>query len=389
VNYDKGRERTIRIPRPATEAKVEIVPTTQPTTNPTRIVVNESELPMQTVELPDGKLRVIWTLRSVGGPGVTSSRDASTARRTVALTPADLAPLVAVLTAHVGTGGSVTPLPRENTIVITCEKAMKTSVIEMLSKLDVPQKQVEISAKIFEVSRDFDFQMGSRVLANRVASDNAQNVTSIFDSQKVLDAAGGGPPFQGSVISLLKTFQDQGLSIEASFQVLADAGLVRLVSSPRMTVAVGQTGYMLACQELPIQSANFVNNVLQTTTIYKPVGVQLYITPQAVGENRVKLHTISIVSSVAGFTSLPTLTGGTKTQGLLNPVIESREAETSVTVDNGDTLVISGLRMNKVTTRENKIPGLGDIPILGAMFKNQRSQQLQTDLYFFVTPYML
>ena len=49
-----------------------------------------------------------------------------------------------------------------------------------------------------------------------------------------------------------------------------------------MTVAVGQTGYMLAGQELPIQSANIVNNALQTTTSYKPVGVQLYITPQAI-----------------------------------------------------------------------------------------------------------
>ena len=50
-----------------------------------------------------------------------------------------------------------------------------------------------------------------------------------------------------------------------------------------MTVAVGQTGYMLAGQELPIQSANIVNNVLQTATSYKPVGVQLYVTPQSVG----------------------------------------------------------------------------------------------------------
>jgi general secretion pathway protein D len=147
---------------------------------------------------------------------------------------------------------------------------------------------------------------------------------------------------------------------------------------------------MLAGQELPIQSANIVNNVLQTATQYKPVGVQLYITPQAVGDHRVKLHTISIVSSVSGFAPLPSMDGQTMSNNaLLNPIIDSREAETAVTIDDGSTLVISGLRMTRTATRENKTPGLGDVPGLGWLFKNHRSQQQQTDLYFFVTPKLL
>jgi pilus assembly protein CpaC len=100
----------------------------------------------------------------------------------------------------------------------------------------------------------------------------------------------------------------------------------------------------------------------------------------------VKLHTISIVSSIAGFSMTPSLTGKNHTQGIVNPIIESREAETAVTVEDGDTLVISGLRMIRTTTRENKIPGLGDVPVFGALFKSERSQQQLTDLYFFVTP---
>ena len=67
----------------------------------------------------------------------------------------------------------------------------------------------------------------------------------------------------------------------------------------------------------------------------------------------------------------------------------SREAETAVTVSDRSTLVISGLRMIRTTTREEKIPGLGDVPVLGWLFKNHRSQQEQTDLYFFITPTML
>jgi len=77
------------------------------------------------------------------------------------------------------------------------------------------------------------------------------------------------------------------------------------------------------------------------------------------------------------------------TQPIVNPVIDSREAETAVTVDDGSTLVISGMQMVRTITRESKIPGLGDLPGLGWLFKNHRTQQEHTDLYFFITPEML
>jgi type II secretory pathway component GspD/PulD (secretin) len=352
--------------------------------------IDESKLPVKSIVLPDGRVRLIWVLRSYGGSTVASTRDAQTSRRAVTLGAPDLTSLVAVLSQTLGPLGTVTPMPRENTLVITCQRGMKPSVLEMLNDLDVPQPQVEITAKIFEVSRDFDFQQGTNLLVNRLADTSSQNLVSSFSARRFLDSIGGSAPVQGSALRLMRSFADAGVSLDVTFQLLADAGLINVVSSPRMTVAVGQTGYMLAGQELPIQSANIVNNVLQTATEYKPVGVQLYITPQAVGDHRVKLHTISIVSSVSGFSALPSMDGqGSLNKALLNPIIDSREAETAVTIDDGSTLVISGLRMTRTATRENKTPGLGDVPGLGWLFKNHRSQQQQTDLYFFVTPKLL
>jgi type II secretory pathway component GspD/PulD (secretin) len=372
-------------PHTSPEAQGTRPSTTQPTGS---LALNESELPVQTVDMPDGKVRLIWTLRSFGGATVKSTRDATTARRTVEIAPADLTPLVAVLSQNLGQG-AVTPLPRENAIVVTCDKAMRVPVLSMLNDLDRPPRQVEIAAKIFEVSRDFDFQQGTELVLNRLASDPAASLTSTFSARRFLDALQNPTPapVQGSVLKLMQAFQSAGVSVDVSFQLLAEAGLIQVVSEPRMTVAVGQTGYMLAGQEIPIQSTNVINNVLQVGTTYKPVGVQLYITPEAAGSDRVKLHTISIVSAVSGFSPVPTMNGGVVP--LVNPVIDSREAETAVTVDDGSTLVISGLRMIRTTTRENKIPGLGDVPVLGWLFKNHRSQQQQTDLYFFITPNML
>jgi type II secretory pathway component GspD/PulD (secretin) len=364
---------------------------TQPTGATTRPMANytESELPVEIVELPDGKLRMVYVLQSFGGTNVDYDKNGGTTRRNLKVTNSDLTPLVAVITPALGAGGTVVPLPKENTLVITCAKEMKTSVLDLLATLDQPPRQVQITAKIFEVSRDFDFQQGSNLLLNRLASDGTQSAISNFSAKRFLDAVGSTTPANGSVLRLMQAFSDAGVSVDLSFQLLADAGMINVVSSPRMTVAVGQTGYMLAGQELPIQSANIVNNVLQTTTSYKPVGVQLYVTPQAVGPNRVKLHTISIVSSVSGFSPLPTLEGHQNPRTLINPIIDSREAETAVTVDDGSTLVISGLRMIRTTSREEKVPGLGEMPILGWLFKNHRTQQQQTDLYFFLTPTLL
>ncbi len=357
------------------------IPATQPL-----LPVNVADLPVTIAEMPDGRLRLIWVLRSYGGTTVSGKRDGGVARREMTVTPADLAPIVAVITQQLGAAGAILPLPRENTLVITCAKEQKDTILNLLAGLDVPQRQVEITAKIFEVSHDFDYQQGARLMFKRITSDASQTATSTFDTARFMSSSAQGAQ-QGSVISLMKAFQDAGIDLEASFQLMAESGLIRVVSSPRMTVAAGQTGYMLAGQELPIQSTTIAANATTTATTYKPVGVQLYITPQAVGDDQIKLHAISIVSSVSGFTTLPTLTGGSTP--IVNPIIESREAETAVTINNGHTLVISGLRMIRTTTREEKIPGLGDLPAIGNLFKNHRSQQQMTDLYFFVTPTLL
>lgn len=349
--------------------------------------------PVTKQTLPDGRVRLIWHLRSFGGPRVTTAApppspipNAAVQRRNVTLTPADLAPLLAVLSGHLADKGTVLPLPNESKLVITCTAEAEEGVLSLLDDLDVPAPQVEITAKIFEVSHNFDYQQGAKVLLNRIAEDGSQQALSAFQTQRLLDSVANAAPFQGSVVSLMQTFADAGVSLDAQFELLAEAGLIHVVSSPRLTVAEGQTGYMLAGQELPIQSVNIVNNVLQTATTYKPVGVQLYITPQAIGGGMVKLHTVSIVSSVAGFSPLPSIRGLQQDNFMMNPIIDSREAETAVTVPEGETLVISGMRMVRTTTREDKVPGLGDLPLIGNLFKSHRSQQHLTDLYFFVTP---
>jgi type II secretory pathway component GspD/PulD (secretin) len=396
-------ERIAEMNRSARERRVVAAPTTSPnlpknsSTRPVELAkaIETAIKDTPVVNLPDGRVRLIYNLKNYGGTTVKAATDGGTSRRIVTSTPPDLTPLVSALATQLGDGSTIAPLPTENTLIITCQPAMKDSVLGLLAQLDQPARQVEITAKMFEVSHDFDFQYGAQILLNHVAADGSQSLASTFSTKSFANSLAtngttNSASTDGSVLRLMRVFQDAGISVDATFQALAESGLINVVASPRMTVAIGQTGYMLAGSEIPIQATTIVNGATQATTTYKPVGVQLYITPQSSAQDTVKLHAITVVSSVSGFVPLPTITGvDAPSKLLVNPILDSREAETTVTIENGNTLVFGGLRMIRTTSRESKLPGLGDIPILGLLFKNHRSQKQQTDLYFFVTPQLL
>jgi type IV pilus assembly protein PilQ len=80
---------------------------------------------------------------------------------------------------------------------------------------------------------------------------------------------------------------------------------------------------------------------------------------------------------------------GTLNTQLMNPILDSRQAETRVEVNHGSTLAFGGLRMARQVGREEKIPIIGDAPLIGHLFKSKRKQKMMSDLYFFVTPHLV
>ena len=344
--------------------------------------------------LPDGRLQIFYALRHYGGANVVTAREGGTDRRKVTVTPPNLAPVIDLVTKHLAGKGTVTALPSQNALAITCEAALKDSLLQLLGGLDRPTNQVEISARIFEVSNDFDFQLGAKLLLSHISGDNSQGLATKFSAKDfvgaVVNPLTGSVPDPGGAVRLLNAFSSAGITLDATFQALAKSGLVRVVASPRLTVTAGQTAYMLAGQELPIQSAKISNDKFVTEKItYKPIGVQLYITPQIISSNSVKLHVVTTVSAISGFAPTPTIDEYDLNPAIVNPILDSREAETYVTVADGHTLVIGGLRMVRTVTRESKVPGLGDLKFAEWLFKSHRTQKQVNDLYFFVTPRLI
>ena len=346
---------------------------------------------MTVTELADGRLRVVYTLQNHGGVEAKPAAGKDMERRTINVTRTDLAPFVNIINQNLGDKGACTALPNGTAVVITCPKENREIVLHLLRDFDQPASQVEIAARIFEVSHDFDFQFGSRTVLEHITSDGGQNLASTFDTKAFLDGLSnpgvGDTAYQGSAMQVFQVFKGAGISVDITFQALVDAGMVKEVASPRMTVIAGHTGSMIAGKEIPINSARLANdNLISEVTTYKPVGVQLYVTPQSISENSVKLHVLTVVSSVAGFDPRQSLMGQDSLQNIVNPIFNTREAQTSVTVPDGTTLVVGGLRMVRQIQRERKIPGLGDIWGLEWLFKSHRSQRNISDLYFFITP---
>ena len=347
-----------------------------------------------TFSRPDGKVQIYYRLEHFGGVGIANTRKSFNDTSVVSVTENKLEPLVKVIQSHLGDQGTAEALPSENVIVITCAQEAQDSVMTLMEHVDSGRKQVEIAVRIFEVSDDFDMQVGMNSLLKHIGSDNSQALLGNFSPAafvgQVVDPLNGIGPDPGGMLNLVGMLEDAGVGVDVTLEALEKTGMVKVVSQPRMTVEAGQPAYMMAGQELPIREGRITNDKFITEKIsYKPVGVQLHITPQSIGDGTVKLHILTVVSAISGFAPLPKMKENSFNERLMNPVLDTRQAETRVEVPHGSTLAFGGLRMARQIGREEKIPVIGDAPVVGNLFKSNRKQKMMSDLYFFVTPQLV
>jgi general secretion pathway protein D len=162
---------------------------------------------------------------------------------------------------------------------------------------------------------------------------------------------------------------------QAALYAQIQKGNGRIVSRPRISAQSGSTAKIITGDALPILTSialSGVNGVSQQVQ-YVNVGVTLQIAPRVSGDGFVSSHVFAVVSSVTG-----------SSQGY--PTISQREAETSATVRDGDSFVIGGLTQDEPLTTKSRAPLLGDIPLLGQAFRNERTTRLKTELYIIITP---
>ena len=173
-------------------------------------------------------------------------------------------------------------------------------------------------------------------------------------------------------------------NVNAMVDALAQEGLITLLAQPNLTALSGETASFLAGGEFPVPvAATAGTGGTPTITIeFKKFGVSLDFTPTVIDGNRINLRVRPEVSQLS-------TSGGVQLQGFSVPGLTVRRAETTVELGSGETFVIAGLLQRTSDNTLSKVPGAGDIPVIGALLRSSRYRRSETELAIIVTPYLV
>lgn len=242
--------------------------------------------------------------------------------------------------------------------------------------------QVMTEVKIVEVKRSTLQQMGLNILKNS-ANSTAGLLTP--GSLSTIDApsAGASTGYDATVAVPIRNAFNLVIGNPADgllgvLSLLENRGLARTYAEPTLTAMSGQTASFLAGGEFPIPVSQGGSNG-SVTVNYREFGIRLSLTPTVLSRDRIALKVAPEVSDLdfsAGITS----------GGVTVPALSVRRTDTTVELGDGESFVISGLVSNSMINSVDKVPWLGDLPVIGAFFKNSSVNREQRELVMVVTP---
>jgi pilus assembly protein CpaC len=258
----------------------------------------------------------------------------------------------------------------------------KEDVVSLLQPRDAtPNNQVLLRVRFAEVSRSAMTELGASAFTgpNGYKDFLGRTTTQQFPAP-TFDTSSGQNTLVFSDFLNLFLF-DQKNQLGGVIRALQTKGLFQSLAEPNLVAESGKEASFLAGGEYPVPVAQASSGTVAITIQYKEFGIRLNFLP-VVNGNRVHLKVRPEVSSL-DFTNAVTL------QGFRIPALSTRRTETELELDNGQTFAIAGLLSNSVNSSLQKIPGIGDIPILGLLFKSKAAQKDQSELVVMITPEIL
>ncbi|MGI8931603.1 MAG: type II and III secretion system protein family protein [Sphingomicrobium sp.] len=236
--------------------------------------------------------------------------------------------------------------------------------------------QVNLRVKIAEVNRSLVKQIGVNLF-----SQDTSGGTQFGIGQGSIVTRGPGfglePLPGGTTIGIAGKLL--GLDILSSLDLSEADGLVTTLAEPNLTALSGETASFLAGGEFPVPISQSLGAV---TIEYKQYGVGLAFTPIVLADGRISMRVRPEVSELSN-------EGSIRLNGFNVPALTTRRAETTVELGSGQSFMIAGLLRNANTNNIDKAPFLGDLPILGALFRSTRYRRAETELVIIVTPYLV
>lgn len=264
--------------------------------------------------------------------------------------------------------------------------------------------QVSLQVKIAEISRDVVKELGSNwesffsiggngTLGFSTGSDLFNVDETIIDLVNPLTGvpliSAAGAPLQQVIERQMFTFPDSGNSILGGFtgdnvrlgaviEALETEGFLTVLAEPTLTALSGETATFLAGGEFPIPVPDDNRIVIE----FKQFGVGLSFTPTVLAKDRISMRVRPEVSQLSTEAAI-------QVNGIAVPGLTTRRAETTVELGSGQGFAIAGLLQQSLSQTSTKLPGLGDLPVLGALFRSDRFRNQETELVIIVTPYLV
>ncbi|MER9028092.1 type II and III secretion system protein family protein [Mesorhizobium sp. M0730] len=240
-------------------------------------------------------------------------------------------------------------------------------------------QQVNLEVRVLEAKRNAGRDLGVSI-RSRNGSGTTRTGTGVaaVDEDDVVLGPGnlltgllsGSNPFAALITRVI----DSNIKVDLIIEALENKGVVRTLANPNLTTLSGEPASFNAGGEVPIR---VIGNDGQVTITYKQFGVNLLFTPVVLDDGKIHMKLAPEVSDLNGFT-----TAG-------DPIFTNRKLETVVELRDGQSFAVGGLLSSKTTKLQNQVPWLGQVPVIGTLFRNSSNQKEETELVVIVTPHIV
>jgi type IV pilus assembly protein PilQ len=286
--------------------------------------------------------------------------------------------------------------PRTNSLIVTETASKLTEIRALIDLVDIPIRQVMIEARIVIAQSDLEEQLGIEWGGGFIENNFNSNVLSVSGdtanvaglNQSVINGTASSVNYPGALLVDLGVanraggfavgFTSEDLFLTAELSALEAAGTGEVVSQPKVITGDKQKAVIKSGTEIPYQEGSLSG---QNTTAFKEAVLQLDVTPNITPDDRILLDLVITQDSVGDL--VPSGQGG------FIPSIDTTELTTQVLVGNGETVVLGGVFRTENIQTVSKVPFFGDIPYVGALFRNESNSKTKTETLIFITPRIL
>ncbi len=282
--------------------------------------------------------------------------------------------------------------PQTNALVVTAPPKTMRSLMQVVDQLDIRRAQVLVEALIVEVSVDATADLG----VNWIVDGSSDNIlvgmfnqpvggVSLTDIAKAVEDPSSATTAPSGLTLGAARFQDSGTNFAAILRALRGDGNTNIVSVPSIITMDNEEAQIKVTQEVPFVTGQFTStgaaqgqlNPFQTIQ-RQEVGTILKITPQITADNTILVKIEQEASSLAA-----------DSRGAVDLITNKRTISTRVLVDDGGMIVLGGLISDSLQESEQRVPGIGRIPLLGELFRVRSTRKIKTNLLVFIRPRVL